>query len=402
MIPGYVRKQAQTVAWRLDWMERTYGIAHLLAVHLTTVEPWEWPRLTRQWNNLWTKVLSRYYEEYLLVPEYSPDGRLHAHAVLVAKRDVRTGYDFEAREVAKKRGPKARWRSGANLALKAEMARWNAGKFDEEMRRWTGGGVQLAYGFGYTRIEPVKSPGGFARYMAKYMTKGFEHRRPQDKGRRLIRCSQRVAKIKAPRVGVGVSLWDAKLASFLSLNGLADVDALRGKVGSKWAWHLRDVIWGTPLHEYHGIEWDDIGGRRLVVTGARLAMRDGEEIPREWNGPGTVVCRQNAVIKQGRFREWDYSYERRKSEDLMWEADGMRRYVPDGPQVSELGPERNGLILRPDLHRIRERYLTNVPDSGLFQVSLGLDDPVRSGPTKAELRMERWRNILLANADNPF
>jgi hypothetical protein len=141
VIPGHVRKQAQTVAWRLDWMQRTYGVERLLAVHLTTVEPWEWARLTRQWNNLWTKRLSRHYADYLLVPEYSPDGRLHAHAVLVAKRDIRTGYDFEAREAAKKRGPKARWRSGANRALRTEMDRWNAGRFDGVERRWTGKGV---------------------------------------------------------------------------------------------------------------------------------------------------------------------------------------------------------------------------------------------------------------------
>src|ERR1700690_3856946 len=124
-------------------MGRTYGIERLLAVHLTTVVPWEWAKLTRQWNNLWTKYLRRRYEDYLLVPEYSPDGRLHAHAVLVSKRDIRTGYDFAAREKAKKRGLKARWRSGANSALRKEMELWNSGKFDEGVGQWTGKGVQL-------------------------------------------------------------------------------------------------------------------------------------------------------------------------------------------------------------------------------------------------------------------
>lgn len=105
MIPGHVRKQAQTVAWRLDWMERTYGVERLLAVHPTTVVPWEWCRFTRQWNNLWTKQLSRHYADCLLMPEYSPDDRLHGHAVLVAKRDVRSGYDFEARAAAQSVDP---------------------------------------------------------------------------------------------------------------------------------------------------------------------------------------------------------------------------------------------------------------------------------------------------------
>ena len=402
MIPAHVRKQAQTVAWRLDWMERTYGVDRLLAVHLTTVEPWEWPRLTRQWNNLWTKVLCKYYEDYLLVPEYSPDGRLHAHAVLVARHNIRSGYDFAAREAAKRRGLKARWHSGANRALRTEMKRWNAGKFDKTVGRWTGTGVQLPYGFGYTRIEPVKSPGGFARYMAKYMTKGFEHRRPGDKGRRLIRCSQRVAKIKAPRVGVGVVLWDAKLASFLALNGLPDAGALRNIVGSRWAWQLRDVIWGTPLHEYCDIEWDDIGARHVVVIGPRVAWRDGEEIPYEWNGPGTVTCRNSSIVKHGRLGEWDYRYERRTSEEGLWDADGCRRYVPEGPYVSEWGPLRNGVSLRPDVawFRIEPNAAKLGLESG--QTSLCLDDPIHLVPTKADRRKEMWRRTLEDNERNPF
>jgi ubiquinone/menaquinone biosynthesis C-methylase UbiE len=383
-------------------MERTYGVERLLAVHPTTVEPWEWQTLTRQWNNLWTKCLSRHYDDYLLVPEYSPDERLHAHVVLVAKRDIRTGYDFAAREVAKKRGPKARWRSGANTCLKEEMKRWDSGKFDKEERRWTGKGVQLPYRFGYTRVEPVKNAVGFARYMAKYMTKGFEHRRPEDKGRRLIRCSQRIAKIRAPRVGVGVSLWDAKLASFLALNGLPNAAGLREKVGGRWAWYLRDVIWGTPLHEYHDIEWDDIGGKHVTIPGTRVAVRDGEEIPRVWAGLGTVKFTNNSVVKSACLNGWNYQFERRHSEEIMWESDGTRRFVLEGPQVSEFGPERNGLVVRPGwrFNSIAALGLEFIPD--FVQASLALDDSIRFGPTRAEVRKEGWRRMLRSIEENPF
>ena len=397
MIPGHVRKQAQTVAWRLDWLERTYGVERLLAVHPTTVVPWEWPKFTRQWNNLWTKRLSRHYADYLLVPEYSPDGRLHGHAVLVAKRDIRSGYNFGARAAAKKRGLKARWRTGANRALRTEMNRWNAGKFDRDTGLWMGDGVQLSYGFGYTRIEPVEVAAGFARYLAKYMTKGFEHRRPEDKGRRLIRCSQRVAKVKAPRIGVGAALWDAKLASFLALNGLPDVDSLRAKVGCRWAWYLKDVIWGTPLHEYRDIEWDDIGGRHVTVFGVRVASRDGEEIPCEWRGPGTVSCPGNGVVKYGCLKDWEYRFERRRSEDIKWESDGTRRYVPEGPHVEEWGPERNGLLLRADLS------VRHAPDQyNIVQGSLGLKDAILLLPNKSERLKTRLELKRVRDATNPF
>jgi hypothetical protein len=282
------------------------------------------------------------------------------------------------------------------------MKRWNAGKFDQDTGRWMGNGVQLPYGFGYTRIEPVKAPGGFARYMAKYMTKGFEHRRPEDKGRRLIRCSQRVAKIKAPRVGVGVALWDAKLASFLALNDLPDVGSLREKVGCRWAWYFRDVIWGTPLNEYRDIEWNDIGGKRVTVFCTRVASRDGEEIPWEWNGPGTVSCANNGVVKHGWFRNWGYRFERRPIEDAGWESDGTRRYVPEGPHVSEWGAERNGLVVRPDLRRTQTPFSIGEIGPLLVQGSFGLTDKIRPRPTRDERRKEKRGAVLRSVVENPF
>ena len=60
----------------------------------------------------------------------------------------------------------------------------------------------------------------------------------------------------------------------------------------------------------------------------------------EWHGPGTVTCRQNAIVKHARFKEWDYLHEERRSEEPAWEADGTRRFVPEGPLVSEWGPEK--------------------------------------------------------------
>jgi len=189
MLSPSARRQAKLVAHRIGWMVRTYGVERLLVVHLTTVEPWEWKRWCRQFNNLWSKKLSRRYLDYILVPELSPSGRLHGHAVFVTKVDIRTGYDWAARKLAKKRGPKARWRTGANPALRREMARWASGRQDPDTGALSGTGAQLAYGFGYTRCEPVENGTALAWYLSKYMSKGFAERTPEMKGRRLLRLA---------------------------------------------------------------------------------------------------------------------------------------------------------------------------------------------------------------------
>ena len=346
MIPPYVKKQANTVAWRLDWMRRTYGVERLLAVHLTTVDPWDWARWYRQWNNLWKKRLVRHYAEYLLVPEFSPGGLLHAHAVLIAKADVRTGYDFEARERARKRGPKARWRTGANAGLRREMSRWSSGTWDDESRSWMGKGLQLPYGFGYTRVEPVKSPGGFARYMAKYMTKGFADRKSEDKGRRLIRCSKGAAAIQPPKVGVARWLWDQKLAAFLAVNKLPDFDALREKAGKRWAWDLKEVIWATPLRSYRTVRWTDLGERQVLVPAVRVAERDGHSFgPEPSDRPADAVSEINfdgtgsVILKHSQLREWAYLREVPSDWDAFRNADGTMRAPARLPELWSGGAE---------------------------------------------------------------
>src|ERR1022692_3920718 len=124
MLPNRIKRQGELVSRRVQWLARTYGINNLVIIHLTTTRGMTWERLYQQFNNLWSKRLKGVYLDYLLVPEFGEKkGRLHGHVVAALRDDVRTGFDFSARDRAKKRGRVSA--VGANDALRRELERWH-------------------------------------------------------------------------------------------------------------------------------------------------------------------------------------------------------------------------------------------------------------------------------------
>ena len=304
MIPRDVKVQAELVAWRLWWMIKEVGVDHLLVVHITTVDPWTWETLTRQFNNFWSKHLRRRYLGYLFVPEFGERGRLHAHVVFMCRDDIRTGYDFAARDQAKKNARLSR--KGANAALLEEFGFWDFGHFDRRGRCWSGTGKQLDFGFGRCMVEPVKLAAGLPRYLGGYLTKGSHYEGPT-RHRRRVRCSRNVAAFKVPRVGLGVALWDMKEAAFCKLNGYAGRTELRQKFGKRWAFYLRRQILDSAVTELADVSWIGPDGQTVVVpcsTVVRLAgfTHDGAE------RHGKCTIQTNLREKVGWFQK-DHSSE---------------------------------------------------------------------------------------------
>ena len=249
----------------------------------------------------------------------------------------------------------------------------------------------MAYGFGYTRVEPVESLFGYARYLGGYLTKGFEFRGAKMKGKRLIRCSGRVAKIKPPRQGLGFWLWDAKLAAFCALNGLSGKEELRAKVGNRWAWDLKGVINDTPLDSYPDVSWVDVGDKLVTVFGWRVAWRAGELLRAEdrmlKGGVFNVIA--GKAERRGHLNGWNYRFERRWHVDVGYDAENRPRRVLAGPYCTGLD---NDLVLREDLRRIEERREIDarIRAEGLgiiwIQVTMSLDDALSHRPSLAERR----------------
>ncbi len=321
LLTGYQKRMAQVVTWKMELLERKYGVNRLMVIHLTPREAWDHTQWARAFKGLLAHCLSKAYSDYLLVMERgSKGGRLHGHLVVACKEDVRTGYDFAARAKAKTRGAQARWRTGANAALRAEMKRWDSGSWDANTKRWTGKGKHLAYGFGYTRVEPVVAGQAFAYYLGGYVAKNLANRAPGDASRRLVRSSKGLNNftVHFQFLNARTYLYRRKVEAFCTLNEIKNLDELAEKAGRRWAYDLGPIIFGTPLKRWETFKYFN-GRKTLTVTAAMLAGMDGIDLPPDFKtsdslwiecaGLSEVRWGWLRVKEKGTSRGWDYRYE---------------------------------------------------------------------------------------------
>lgn len=188
VLPGPKKRQAQAVFENVEWMGKKFGDDTLGFLTLTAgdkvngrfVKIADPDEFQRRLNSLLTNVIRRHYRCGVIVIEPHKDGTLHAHIVCAVGADIRSGFDhgrLADLEQAVKAGKRRAWRArecGANAALSAEWAFW---------RR-----TAPRYGFGRANLQPVRANGqAVARYVAKYITKGFTERRAEHKGMRMAR-----------------------------------------------------------------------------------------------------------------------------------------------------------------------------------------------------------------------
>lgn len=204
---------------------------------------------SKRFNSLSTGVLNERYVEWIRVSERQKSGRWHFHLVVVCRHDVRRGIDFAA--IAR------RDYQTANPALRSEWAFWRK--------------TAKRYGFGRTELLPVKKTGkALAHYVAKYISKGFAYRRPEDKGMRLVGYSRkaRVVGSRFSFYSLKSFLWRQKAAAWAASvyqsyrhTALAgghvpvapftseDMPTLFGK---RWAWRCRDdIMRANPVIPFH-------------------------------------------------------------------------------------------------------------------------------------------------------
>ena len=83
--------------------------------------------------------------------------------------------------------------------------------------------------------------------MAKYMSKHFEKREERDKGVRLVSYSQKWRKCTANFAWntENSKKWRENVKRFAHLSGCEDMDDLKMKYGSNWAYVYYDVIMNT-------------------------------------------------------------------------------------------------------------------------------------------------------------
>jgi hypothetical protein len=186
-LPGPRKKQAEALTQNIQWMAATFGKERIgfLTLTLGDFEAGgkfrnlrDRKEAQRRFHSLLTNEISKRYVCGITVTERHRKGGIHFHLAVVCKEDIRGQIDFAVCFPAKGVTGKPVYKpdySTANDAIKREWAYW---------RR-----TARLYGFGRHQLQPMRENGeALGRYLGEYLRKDWEHRLPEDKGARCIRC----------------------------------------------------------------------------------------------------------------------------------------------------------------------------------------------------------------------
>lgn len=299
-VPSRLRKKMFALRLKIEWMVQTHGIGHVGMQTLTIRENITDRReFERRFKSISTNVFPEIFLDWLRVFERQQRGCWHAHVVVATKDDIRTGTDVVAlnqllKDKRDRKICKAVYYSGIKrLASPNLKAIW------KEFRRLCGVGEFKArrqkkgaryYKFDACHLLPIISTAqALAVYVSKYISKGFEFRRPEDKGMRLVGSTRRVSRVCNEHfswLNGGGYLHRRKLGILAGYFHFTSLDDFADKFGPKWAYHLGPVIQKIMLPEYNSV---------------RLAIMDGvvceEEVrlglPPEWQPAPELVSRLN-------------------------------------------------------------------------------------------------------------
>lgn len=252
----------------------TYGVERIGFQTLTVRENLtDGKEFHRRFKSLARNVFPKLYEDWLRVYERQKRGAWHAHIVVALKVDIRTGTNVEALNQLLKAKSGGQISEGAYYGGLQRTVSENLRAVWKEFRRHCGLGEfkkrregKRYYKFDASHLLPVlATPKALAGYVAKYISKGFDNRRPEDKGMRLVGCSKRVAAVCSERFtwadGAG-KVWRDKMATLAGMLGFKSMDDFARVLGPKWAYHIRQVIdllvlpYYSTMREARADGWD--------------------------------------------------------------------------------------------------------------------------------------------------
>jgi hypothetical protein len=147
------------------------------------------------------------------------------------------------------------------------------------------------YKFDACHLLPISSTAqALAVYVSKYISKGFEFRRPEDKGMRLVGSTRNVSRVCNERfswAGTGGKLWRAKLGVLAGMLNIKSLDDYAERFGPKWAYHLQPAIALIELPYYDDMKLARLNGWDL---------RNEQDEPWPWpdlTPPPDFVWKQN-------------------------------------------------------------------------------------------------------------
>jgi len=278
IVPSRLRKKMFALRLKVEWMVKTHGFNHVGLQTMTIRENvTDRKEFERRFKSIATNAFPKIYVEWLRVFERQQRGAWHAHVVVVTKDDIRTGTDVVAlnqllKDKRDRKIPKAIYYAGIKrLASENLRGIWKefrrlCGLKEFKARRLKKGARY--YKFDSCHLLPIISTAeALAAYVSKYISKGFEQRRPEDKGMRLVGSTRNVSRLCNERfswASGGGKLWRAKLGILAGLLNLRSLDEYAEQFGSKWAYHLEPVLKTIHLPYYEDMKLAKMDGWDLV------------------------------------------------------------------------------------------------------------------------------------------
>jgi hypothetical protein len=263
-LPGNLRKKMFALQSRIEAMARTYGLDRIGMQTLTIRENiTDGKEFNKRFKSLSTNIFPKLYEAWIRVYERQQRGAWHVHIIVATKPDIRLGSDPAAlskllQDNRDRKITKAIYYAGIQkLASPNLRAIWKefrrlCGLREFKHRRKSKG--KRYYKFDASHLLPIIStPQALAVYVSKYLGKGFQHRRPEDKGMRLVGCSKNVSGLCSEHFswsdGAG-RVWRLKLGSLGGMFGFTSQDDFVQALGRKWAYFIRPAMEVLVLPHY--------------------------------------------------------------------------------------------------------------------------------------------------------
>lgn len=213
---------------------------------------------SRRFNSLNTHLLKTLFKRAVVVTERHKSGAIHFHVVgsMAGGLEIRRGFDFE-------RVKRRDYRSVCP-DLRAIWA----------MLRDRLPGL----GFGRAELTPIRTSGAqIASYVSKYVSKNLDARRPEDKGKRLVRyIGWSKEQLKPQEFGWAskpACQWRAKARQAAALIGCYSPEDCAERFGPRWAWILTES-WTRICGRAGGYRLEFSGGRREVLWEVLMKWAD--------------------------------------------------------------------------------------------------------------------------------
>lgn len=291
LFTGYHRKQAFVLEENVKKFVQTFGLNNVGFLTLTFRDNVEDNKeASRRYKSLEHNFLAKEFGERLLVKERQKRGAWHYHLLVDCKKDIRTGFDFDA---IKDRNYKS-----ASPDLRVIWSRLRMG-----LRK---------YGFGRHELLPIKTNDeAISKYVGKYLSKHVNARTDQDKGVRLFSCSAGFAKSVTSMAwnSDGSKEWRRKVSKFADIVNVKNEIEIARRYGAKWAYHLQPLINAVDDLSPYAIPEMALNFTRNYQ---RELEQNGESPP--WVPPPSV--RRLKVIHGTLYRTTPRTYETGEMEEL--------------------------------------------------------------------------------------